>query len=164
MRLPGHAKTLRLLAEYGPRAYYEGEIAERIAACSRECGAAMTVDDLRKLRPDWVEPISKDYRGYTVHEIPPNGQGIAALIALGLLNQFDMASVQRDAVESQHLQIEAMKLAFADTYRYVSDPRTMEVTSEQMLDDSYLKERAKLMDPTGATKFDFGMPRSGGTI
>jgi gamma-glutamyltranspeptidase/glutathione hydrolase len=153
-----------MLAEQGPRAYYEGEIAERIAAFSRECGGAMTLDDLRGYRADWVEPISKRYRGYDVHEIPPNGQGIAALVALGILEQFDVASLKVDSLESQHLQIEAMKLAFADLYRYVADPRSMEVTPEQMLDDEYLKSRAKLIDPKRATHFDFGMPKAGGTI
>ncbi|MEM5405460.1 gamma-glutamyltransferase family protein [Paraburkholderia unamae] len=161
---PGHAATLRRLAERGPRDYYEGELAGRIAAFAREGGAALTLDDLRNYRPEWVEPIGKNYRGYTVHEIPPNGQGIAALIALGILEQFDMGALALDSLESQHLQIEAMKLAFADVYRYVADPRSMEVTPEQMLDDAYLKERAKLIDPKRATQFDFGMPRSGGTI
>ncbi|MGT2476296.1 gamma-glutamyltransferase family protein [Paraburkholderia terrae] len=164
IRMPGHAKTLRLLAEKGPRAYYEGEIAERITAFAREHSGAMTFDDLRNYQPEWVEPIGKDYRGYTVHEIPPNGQGIAALIALGILEQFDVASMKLDGIESQHLQIEAMKLAFADVYRYVADPRSMEVTPEQMLDDAYLKSRAKLIDPKRATQFDFGMPKTGGTI
>ncbi|WP_118180943.1 gamma-glutamyltransferase family protein [Paraburkholderia phosphatilytica] len=164
VRFPGHAKTLRVLAEQGPRAYYEGEIAERIAAFSRECGGAMTLDDLRNYRADWVEPIGKSYRGHTAHEIPPNGQGIGALIALGILEQFDIASLKVDSIESQHLQIEAMKLAFADVYRYVADPRSMEVTPEQMLDDAYLKSRAKLIDPKRATHFGFGMPKSGGTI
>ena len=164
VKLPGHAKTLRLLAEQGPRAYYEGEIAERIAAFSREGNGAMTLDDLRNYRPDWVEPISQDYRGYTVHEIPPNGQGIAALIALGILEHFDIGSLPLDGAESQHLQIEAMKLAFADVYRYVADPRSMEVTPAQMLDPAYLAQRAKLIDPRRATHFDFGMPKAGGTI
>jgi gamma-glutamyltranspeptidase/glutathione hydrolase len=164
IRYPGHAKTLRLLAEQGPRAYYEGEIAERIAAFAREHGGSMTAADLRDYRADWVEPIAKEYRGYKVHEIPPNGQGIAALIALGILEQFDVAALKVDNVESQHLQIEAMKLAFADIYRYVADPRSMEVTPEQMLDDAYLKSRAKLIDPKRATHFKFGMPKAGGTI
>lgn len=164
VRFPGHAKTLRMLAEHGPRAYYEGEIAERIAACARDGGAALTMDDLRSYRADWVEPISKDYRGYTVHEIPPNGQGIAALIALGILDKFDVSALTVDRIESQHLQIEAMKLAFADVYRYVADPRSMEVTPEQMLDDAYLTERARLIDPAKATQFNFGMPKAGGTI
>ena len=164
VRLPGHAQTLRLLAAQGPRAFYEGEPAERIAAFAREGGGAMTERDLRDYRPMWVEPIGKDYRGYTVHEIPPNGQGIAALIALGILERFDMQSLPRDGIDSQHLQIEAMKLAFADVYRYVADPRAMEVTPEQMLDDSYLAARAALIDPKRATHFAFGMPKAGGTI
>jgi gamma-glutamyltranspeptidase/glutathione hydrolase len=164
VRFPGHAKTLRRLADEGPRAYYEGEIAERIAAFAREGGGALTLDDLRNYRADWVEPIGKAYRGYTVHEIPPNGQGIAALIALGILEQFDVGALPVDGVDSQHLQIEAMKLAFADVYRYVADPRSMEVTPEQMLDDAYLAARAKLIDPRRATHFGFGMPRAGGTI
>ncbi|WP_454736437.1 gamma-glutamyltransferase [Cupriavidus necator] len=158
------AETLRKIGETRGRAYYEGEIAEKIAAFSKQCGGAMTLDDLRNYRPDWVKPISKSYRGYELHEIPPNGQGIAALIALGILDQFDMASIPVDSVDSQHLQIEAMKLAFADLYRYVADPRTMEVTPEQMLDDAYLKSRAKLIDMQRATHFNFGMPKVGGTI
>ena len=85
-----------------------------------------------------------------MHEIPPNGQGIAALIALGILDKFDVESLTGRRIESQHLQIEAMKLAFADVYRYVADPRSMEVTPEQMLDDAYLTERAKLIDPKRA--------------
>jgi gamma-glutamyltranspeptidase/glutathione hydrolase len=164
VRLPGHASTLRLLAEQGPRAFYEGEPAERIAAFAREGGGAMTAADLSEYRPMWVEPIGKDYRGYTVHEIPPNGQGIAALIALGILERFDLQALARDGIDSQHMQIEAMKLAFADVYRYVADPRAMEVTPEQMLDDAYLASRAALIDPRRATHFDFGMPPAGGTI
>ena len=99
-----------------------------------------------------------------MHEIPPNGQGIAALIALGILDKFDIASLPVDQVDSQHLKIEAMKLAFADIYRYVSDPRSMEVTPAEMLDDGYLTERAKLIDMGRAKEPGFGMPRSGGTI
>jgi gamma-glutamyltranspeptidase/glutathione hydrolase len=164
VRFPGHARTLGLLAQEGPRAYYEGEIAERIANFMKQCGGAMTLDDLRGFRAEWVEPIEKDYRGYTVHEIPPNGQGIAALIALGILEKFGVGELPLDSAASQHLQIEAMKLAFADVYRYVADPRSMEVTPEQMLDDAYLSARAKLIDPDRATHFDSGMPRAGGTI
>ncbi|MFX8199711.1 gamma-glutamyltransferase, partial [Acinetobacter baumannii] len=80
------------------------------------------------------KPITKRYRGYDLHEIPPNGQGIAALIALGILDRFDLGAMPVDSADSQHLQIEAMKLAFADLYKYVADPRSMEVTPEQMLD------------------------------
>lgn len=158
------AETLRQIGASRGRAYYEGAIAEKIAAFSKQCGGAMTLDDLRNYQPDWVKPISKSYRGYELHEIPPNGQGIAALIALGILDQFDLGSIPVDSVDSQHLQIEAMKLAFADLYQYVADPRSMEVTPEQMLDDAYLKSRAKLIDMQRATHFNFGMPKVGGTI
>ena len=158
------ADTLRKIGATRGRAYYEGEIAEKIAAFSKEIGGALTLDDLRNYKPEWVKPISKSYRGYDVHEIPPNGQGIAALMALGMLDQFDVGSLPVDSVQSQHLQIEAMKIAFADLYRYVADPRSMEVTPEQMLDPAYLKSRAKLINMQRATPFTPGMPKTGGTI
>jgi gamma-glutamyltranspeptidase/glutathione hydrolase len=88
----------------------------------------MRADDFANYHPEWVTPIARDYRGHTLHEIPPNGQGIAALIALGILDQFDLASLPVDGTASQHLQIEAMKLAFADVYRYVAEPRSMRLT------------------------------------
>ena len=158
------AATLRVIAEQGTRTFYEGEIAEKIAAFSKAGGGAMTLADLASYRPEWVTPISKRYRGYDVHELPPNGQGIAALIALGILGNFDLASLPLDGVESQHLQIEAMKLAFADIYRYVADPRSMDVTPAEMLDDAYLAERGKLIDMSEARNPRFGMPKAGGTI
>jgi gamma-glutamyltranspeptidase/glutathione hydrolase len=124
----------------------------------------MLASDLAAYRPEWVTPTAKDYRGYTLHEIPPNGQGIAAQIALGILEQFDLAGLPVDGPESQHLQIEAMKLAFSDTYRYVADPRSMDVTPEAMLEPPYLKARAKLIDPGRAQVFGPGKPPAGGTI
>jgi len=163
-RIPEAAYTLRRIAASKGRDYYEGDIAEKIVAFSKECGGAMTLDDLRNYRPDWVKPISRSYRGYELHEIPPNGQGIAALIALGILDRFDVAGLPLDSVRSQHLQIEAMKLAFADLYKYVGDPRSMEVTPAQMLDDAYLDQRAKLIDMDRATPFAAGRPHAGGTI
>jgi len=99
-----------------------------------------------------------------VHEIPPNGQGIAALIALGILDRFDLSALAVDGVDSQHLQIEAMKLAFADVYRYVAEPESMDVTTEQLLDDSYLAARARLIDMKRAQDFGAGNPVKGGTI
>jgi gamma-glutamyltranspeptidase/glutathione hydrolase len=164
MCLPGHANTLRALARDGARAFYEGEIAERIAAFARDTGGALTDADLRAYRPEWVEPIGQRFRDYTVHEIPPNGQGIAALIALGIAEHAGIGDASVDSPDTQHVLIEAMKLAFADVYRYVADPRAMEVTPEQMLDDAYLASRAKLIDRARATHFGFGMPRAGGTI
>ncbi len=158
------ARGLRAIAETKGRAFYEGEIAEALVKFSNQHGGALTLQDLAQYRPEWVEPISQNYRGYTLNEIPPNGQGIAALIALGILENFDLASMKVDGLESQHLQIEAMKLAFADVYRYVADPRNMEVTPAQMLDPAYLKSRAKLIDMKKAQDFKAGNPVKGGTI
>jgi gamma-glutamyltranspeptidase/glutathione hydrolase len=124
----------------------------------------MTVADLAAYRPQWVDPIGQDYRGHRLHEIPPNGQGIAALIALGILKHFDLAGLGADSLAAQHLQIEAMKLAFADVYRYVAEPANMEVSAAQMLDAAYLAERARLIDPKRAQDFGAGNPVKGGTI
>jgi gamma-glutamyltranspeptidase/glutathione hydrolase len=158
------AQTLRKIGASLGRDMYEGEIAEKLVAFIREHGGAHTLEDFRQYRPEWVTPISKNYHGYTLHEIPPNGQGISALQALGILEHFDIANMKVDSVESQHVQIEAMKLAMADLYRYVADPRAMEVSASQMLDDDYLAERAKLIDLNRATHFPPGMPPTGGTI
>jgi gamma-glutamyltranspeptidase/glutathione hydrolase len=158
------ARGLRAIAETKGRAFYEGEIAQALVKFSNEHGGAMTLQDLAQYRPEWVEPIAQNYRGHTLHEIPPNGQGIAALIALGILDHFDVASMKVDGLDSQHVQIEAMKLAFADIYRYVADPRSMEVTPAQMLDPEYLKSRAKLIDMKKAQDFKAGNPVKGGTI
>ncbi len=163
-RLAGAADTLRRIAQSRGRDFYEGDLAEKIVAFSRECGAAMTLEDLRNYQPEWVAPIAKDYHGYTLHEIPPNGQGIAALIALGIAERFDLRNVPVDSVRSQHIQIEAMKLAFADVYRYVSDPGSMPVTPQQMLDDNYLDARAKLIRLDKAVQHEAGRPHAGGTI
>lgn len=163
-RFSAAAKTLVILADQGARAFYEGELAEHIVKWAQKTGGNLTLEDLRRYQPEWVTPISQSYRGYEVHEIPPNGQGIAALIALGILENFDLASLPLDGVDSQHLQIEAMKLAFADVYRYVADPTSMEVTPEQMLDPTYLKQRAAQIDLSRASLPVAGIPRSGGTV
>ncbi len=161
---PGAERTLRLIGETKGEAFYRGEIAAAIAAHAKAHGGAMTEADLAAYRPEWVTPTAQDYRGYTLHEIPPNGQGIAAQIALGILQHFDLAVLAVDGPEAQHLQIEAMKLAFSDTYRYVADPRGMELTPEAMLDPAYLAGRAKLIDRNRAQVFGPGKPPSGGTI
>ncbi len=163
-RFPAAARTLRLIAESHGEAFYRGEVAQAIAAHAKAHGGAMTAADLAAWRPEWVEPIGRDYAGHRLHEIPPNGQGIAALIALGILSHFDLAGMKADGVEAQHLQIEAMKLAFADTYRYVSERAAMQVTTEQLLDDEYLFQRAKLIDRRRAQDFGAGNPVKGGTI
>ena len=164
-RFESIARALRILGTQGERAFYEGEIAEAIEAHARATGGALIRADLASYRPEWVQPISQRYRGYELHEIPPNGQGIAALIALGILEHFDLPSLPIDSAASRHLQIEAMKLAFADVYRHVADPHHMDVTPLQMLDPVYLAQRAALIDPARARYPDFGLlPRSGGTV
>lgn len=168
-RFEAAAKTLKTIAKSGIREFYEGEIAQAIAQHSSSNGGSMTLEDLAGYRPDWVGTIQQEIQGvdgktYAMHEIPPNGQGIGALIALGILQNFDLASLPVDSVQSQHLQIEALKLAFADVYQYVADPRAMAVTPAQMLDPAYLAQRAKLINLNKATHFPFGLPQSGGTI
>ena len=163
-QLPGAARALRLIGETKGQAFYGGEIAQALARQAAAQGGALTVADLQAYRPEWVVPISMDYHGVTLHEIPPNGQGISALMALGILKHFDLASLPVDGVASQHLQIEAMKLAFADTYRYVAEPGAMSLSAADLLDDAYLAERARLIDPKRAQDFGAGNPAKGGTI
>ena len=158
------AQGLRAIAATKGRALYEGEIAQAVVAFSQANGGSHTLKDFENYQPEWVKPLSKNYRGHTLHEIPPNGQGIAALIAVGILDKFDIANFAVDTADSQHLQIEAMKLAFADVYKYVAEPSSMAVTPEQMLDDAYLASRAKLIDMKKAQDFGAGNPVKGGTI
>ena len=161
---PAAARALRAIAESSGADFYQGRIAEALVKFSQSCGGVLAARDLADYQPQWVQPIARDYRGHTLHEIPPNGQGIAALIALGILEQFDVAGLPVDSADSQHLQIEAMKLAFADVNRYVADPTSMEVTPEQMLDDAYLASRARMIDPRRASHFGAGNPVRGGTV
>ena len=161
---PEAARTLRLIAQTKGEAFYRGEVAAAAEAHAQAHGGAMTAADFAAFRPEWVTPIAQAYRGHTVHEIPPNGQGIAALIALGILENFELGALPVDGVASQHLQIEAMKLAFADVYRYVAEPRAMRLTPAQMLDPAYLAQRARLIDPNRAQDHGPGHAPKGGTI
>jgi len=163
-QFPAAARGLRAIAQTKGQAFYGGAIAQAIEHHAAQHGGSLKASDFAAYQPEWVTPIAKNYRGYTLHEIPPNGQGIAALIALGILSQVDLSRMPVDSVDSQHMQIEAMKLAFADVYRYVADPSAMAVTPEQMLDDAYLAERARLIDPRRAQNFGAGNPVKGGTI
>jgi len=163
-KFPAAANGLRAIARTKGAAFYGGEIAHAIEKFSAANGGSITARDFADYKPEWVTPIAQNYRGYTLHEIPPNGQGIAALIALGILENFDISQWPVDGVDSQHVQIEAMKLAFADVYRYVAEPSAMEVTPAQMLDPAYLKSRAKLIDMQRAQNFGAGNPVKGGTI
>ena len=163
-KFPAAAKGLRAIAQSKGAAFYGGEIAHAIEKFAAANGGSITARDFADYKAEWVTPIAQNYRGYTLHEIPPNGQGIAALIALGILEHFDVASLAVDGVDSQHLQIEAIKLAFADVYRYVAEPQQMEVTPAQMLDPAYLKSRAQLIHMKKAQDFGAGNPVKGGTI
>ena len=163
-QFPAAARGLRAIAQSGGEAFYRGEIAQALERFSDNHGGSLRASDLAAYQPEWVKPLAQNYRGYTLHEIPPNGQGIAALIALGILGHFDMAGLARDGVDSQHVQIEAMKLAFADVYRYIADPRSMQVQTEQLLDPQYLAQRARLIDLHQAQNFGAGNPVKGGTV
>lgn len=162
--LPDHAKTLCRIAATKGEAFYRGDIAEKIAAYAKSTGGLMTVEDLESHHPDWVEPLSMDYHGVTLHEIPPNGQGIEALIVLGMLGNKDIRNYPVDSADSLHLQIEAMKIAFADGYRYIADPASMDISPKSLLDPGYLAERARLIDMKKAQDPVYGMPPRGGTI
>lgn len=168
-RFPAAARALRAIAASRGEAFYRGELAQAMARFSAAHGGALSEADLAAHQPEWVKPIARDYRGYTLHEIPPNGQGIAALMALGILSHLDAPSHPSaaggpDATLTQHLQIEAMKLAFADVYHHVAERSAMRVSTEQLLSDDYLRERARLIDPKRAQDFRAGNPVRGGTI
>ncbi len=167
-RFPAAARALRAIAATRGESFYRGEIAQAMANFVQQHGGALTPADLAAHQPEWVRPVSRNYRGYTLHEIPPNGQGIAALMALGIVERFDLASLPVDGPLAQHIQIEAMKLAFADVYRFVADPGSMELSVEQLLSDDYLASRARLIDLERAQEFRCGDPlqahRTGGTV
>jgi len=158
------AGSLEKIAASEGETFYRGELCEAMVAHARAHRGVHTLADFDAHRCDWVTPLAHDYHGHTVHEIPPNGQGIAALMALGIMENHDLGSQAADSVATQHLEIEAMKLAFADVYRYVSDPATMRVTPAQLLDRHYLAARARLIDRSRAQDFGHGTPPPGGTV
>lgn len=163
--LPFMADTLSKIAETRGEAFYRGELAARMVAFSSECGGCMSLEDLEEHCADWVEPISVEWYGYRVHEIPPNGQGIAALIALGILRELpDFAEMSPDSPESVHLQIEAMKLAFADLHTHVADIECMETNPGALISPAYHRERASLVRSRVAGRFGHGVPPKGGTV
>jgi len=163
-RFPSAARGLRAIAASRGEDFYRGEMAQALVRAAQAQGGAMTLADLAAYRPEWVTPLAKDYRGYTLHEIPPNGQGIAAQMALGILEHFDLSGMACDSAETAHLQIEAMKLAFADVAMHVADLASMRVTPAELLDADYLRRRAALIDLRKAQDFKAGNPVQGGTI
>ncbi len=150
-RNPGLGRTLQVIAEGGKRAFYQGQIAEAIAAAVQAAGGCMTLDDLAEHTSTWEEPISTLYRGYRLWECPPNGQGLTALLALNILEGFDLAVLEPLSARRLHLQIEALRLAFADTRWYVADPMFTPVPVDELLDKGYAARRRALIRLDRAT-------------
>lgn len=157
-----YAQTLEELAATGCESYYRGPLMEKIVAFSRATGGYFCEDDFRNYKPEWVEPISTDYKGYTVCEIPPNGHGITVLMALNLLKGLELSG-QKDCADTYHKILESIKLAFADTKTYVADPRYMRTRVEDLLSEEYAARRRALISEQALTP-EAGDPSCGGTI
>jgi gamma-glutamyltranspeptidase/glutathione hydrolase len=145
-RNPQLAHALRLIAELGARAFYSGPVGEAILETSRQLDGTMTIDDLREFQSEWVQPISTEYRGWRVYEIPPNGQGIGTLEMLNIMENFPLSEYAQDSAEAFHVKIEAQKLAVQDLKRYLADPRMAQVPVAGLLAKSYARQRASLID------------------
>ncbi|MGO6694440.1 gamma-glutamyltransferase family protein [Rhizobium johnstonii] len=163
-RNPAIAESLRLIAETKGEAFYHGVLAKKIAASAAAHGGVLTQQDLAEHTIDWCGTISTGFRDVELHEIPPNGQGIAALMALGILEHTDIPDYPVDSAESLHLQIEAMKLAFADVDAYVGDPDHMRLSVADLLSKTYLAQRAAQIDMGQAADPGAGAPTLGGTV
>jgi gamma-glutamyltranspeptidase/glutathione hydrolase len=160
-RNPDLAKALRLISQNGASAYYKGDIAQAILATSQALGGTMSAADLADFKPEWVEPISTTYRGWTVYELPPNGQGMAALEMLNIMETTPASPDGPSSVAELHKKIEAMKLAYADLERYNADPRFAKVPVKGLLSKDYAQERARQISPDHANcSVSYGTPRS----
>src|SRR5437868_7442953 len=156
---PALAKTLRLIAEKGRDTFYEGEIADKIDEFMRANGGFLRKADFEKHTSTWVEPVSTNYRGYDVFELPPNGQGIAALQMLNILDGFDLRAMGRNSPEALHAMIEAKKLVWADRAKFYADPAFAKIPVAQLISKQYAAERRKLIDPQHpAKKIEAGNP------
>jgi gamma-glutamyltranspeptidase/glutathione hydrolase len=163
-RNPNQAHSLKLIADSKGEAYYQGELAHKFVGHAKATGGLFTLEDLASHTTDWVTPISIEYHNVHIHEIPPNGQGLAALQALAILQERDIRHLEPDCPDVLHLGIEAMKLAFADAHRHIADPKYMTVTPDELLEPAYIKRRAALIDPDRAGDPKAGTPKPGGTI
>ena len=163
-RFADQARTLEQIAATKGEAFYRGDLARQMVADSGRSGGLLTEEDLATHQADWVGTISQNYRGVTLHEIPPNGQGLAALLMLGILEHHPVEGYGVDTADSLHMQIEAMKLAFADAHRYISDPDYADMSPQALLDPDYLAERAQQIDMTRAQNPGYGVPKRGGTV
>jgi gamma-glutamyltranspeptidase/glutathione hydrolase len=166
IRFPGLARTLRQIAAGGADVFYRGALAEEIARLSAAEGGWLEREDLAAHESTWVEPIATDYRGHRVCELPPNGQGLTALLALNILECFDLSAVGTDSAAANHLRIEAVKLAFADRDRYIADPEKARVPVAELLSKDYAQGRAALIHPSRARKSvsPGRMPAGGDTV
>ncbi len=159
------ARTLQSIAETGGDSFYTGHLAEQMAADAAKHGSELTVDDLASNQADWCGTVSQSFDHFSLHEIPPNGQGIAACMALGMLSHTPIRDFAPDDPQAFHLMFEAMKLAFRDSAAFVADPAYMnDVQSEHLLNPDYLASRAALIDIKRAQDFQSGAPRQGGTV
>jgi gamma-glutamyltranspeptidase / glutathione hydrolase len=145
-RNPGMARAFRLIADHGAESFYRGEVAEAILKTSQRLGGTMTAEDLAAYSPEWVEPISIDYHGWQVFELPPNGQGMAALEMLNIMSKFPANYESPLAPEEVHKRIEAMKLAYTDLIRYDADPRSSHVPVKTLLSNEYAQQRANTIN------------------
>lgn len=160
---PDVAKALRRMAETGCEDFYKGEIASAMVKHANECGGVLSLEDLAEYKPEWVQPISINYRGYDVWEIPPNGNGISLLMAMNILKGFDLPEGTKETARTYHLMMESMKLGFVDSLEYTTDPRYMRVTPEQMLDENYAAKRRALIGEKAIVPTP-GSPEPGGTV
>ncbi len=156
-----HAATLKSIAHTGAESFYNGEIAEKIDEFSQQHNGFIRGDDMASFKPEWVEPLSVNYRGYDIWELPPNGQGIIALIALNILKEFKLEGLSQ--LEKYHKSIEALKLAFADGHKYITDPDKMSLKPEELLSQEYAEKRSQLIGQEALTP-EPGQPPKGGTV
>ena len=163
-RLPALATSLEKIAGSKGDAFYRGGLAETMVAHASVNGGALSLKDLAHHAAEWCGTLAQGFGDLEVHEIPPNGQGIATLLALGILRHFDLERESPDSAANIHLQIEAMKLAFADVHAHLADPAAMKFEPTALLNDAYLADRAALIDPDSAGAFDPGEPAGGGTV
>jgi gamma-glutamyltranspeptidase/glutathione hydrolase len=151
MKNPTLARTFEEIVDHGKDGFYKGRVAEEIVSLIRSRGGYLALEDLERHKSEWVNPISVDYKGITVSEIPPNGQGITALLALNIIEEFDFDSIKHFSSDYFHLLIESMRIAFADSRWYVSDPEFNDIPIKELLSKSYASTRRKLIDRKKAT-------------
>jgi gamma-glutamyltranspeptidase/glutathione hydrolase len=162
VRLPAMAATIREIGRTGAESYYRGEIAAAINAYMKKTGGFLRAEDLGAFRPEWVEPVGVNYRGFDIWEIPPNGQGVTALMALKILENFDFPQ-GKDHPDTLHRQIEALKLAFADAHAYIADPRVRPLDTAALLSGEYARKRSALIGEE-AIEPVCGKPEASGTV